>query len=119
MCPRVVVGRVSKLCAEEKTALRVTRAQWRGVASRSFWIYISCVRPLAYLSKFCAVSGQLVHEPHSDVPSASLFDNFVYGAPAIVPVLFPNLALLAGIGLWILDIAPVHAVRPQHTSEPI
>ena len=35
-------------------------------------------------------------------PSASLFDNFVYGAPAMAPLLFPNLALLAFIGLWCL-----------------
>ena len=33
-------------------------------------------------------------------PSASTFDNFVYGAPALAPLLFPNLALLALIGLW-------------------
>jgi hypothetical protein len=35
-------------------------------------------------------------------PSASLFDNFVYGAPSLAPMLFPNLALLAFIGLWVL-----------------
>jgi hypothetical protein len=35
-------------------------------------------------------------------PSASLFDNFVYGAPSLAPLLFPNLALLAFIGLWVL-----------------
>jgi len=28
------------------------------------------------------------------------FDNFVYGAPAMAPLLFPNLALLVFIGLW-------------------
>jgi hypothetical protein len=33
-------------------------------------------------------------------PSASRFDNFVYGAPAMAPLLFPNLALLVFIGLW-------------------
>ncbi len=33
-------------------------------------------------------------------PSASRFDNFVYGAPAMAPLLFPNLALLVLIGLW-------------------
>jgi hypothetical protein len=33
-------------------------------------------------------------------PSASQFDNFVYGAPAMAPLLFPNLALLVFIGLW-------------------
>lgn len=29
-----------------------------------------------------------------------LFDRFVYGAPAMAPLLFPNLALLTFIGLW-------------------
>jgi hypothetical protein len=35
-----------------------------------------------------------------DGPSPSLFDNLVYGAPALAPLLFPNLALLALLGLW-------------------
>src|SRR5262249_49752018 len=35
-------------------------------------------------------------------PSPDRFDNFVYGAPALAPMLFPNLALLCGIGLWVL-----------------
>jgi hypothetical protein len=35
-------------------------------------------------------------------PSPSQFDNFVYGAPAMAPLLFPNLVLLALLGLWIL-----------------
>lgn len=34
--------------------------------------------------------------------SASLFESFVYGAPSLAPLLFPNLALLAGLGLWVL-----------------
>ena len=33
-------------------------------------------------------------------PSTSTFDNFVYGAPALAPLLFPNLVLLALIGIW-------------------
>jgi hypothetical protein len=33
-------------------------------------------------------------------PSASMFDNFVYGAPAMAPLLFPNLSLLVLIALW-------------------
>ncbi len=36
--------------------------------------------------------------------SASWFDNFVYGTPALAPLLFPNLALLAFIGLWSLRL---------------
>jgi hypothetical protein len=34
-------------------------------------------------------------------PAASVWDNFVEGTPALAPLLFPNLVLLAGIGLWV------------------
>ena len=37
-----------------------------------------------------------------DGPSESVLDNFVYGAPSLAPLLFPNLVLLASIGLWTL-----------------
>ncbi len=33
-------------------------------------------------------------------PSIHAFDNFVYGAPPLAPLLFPNLVLLGLIGLW-------------------
>ncbi len=40
-------------------------------------------------------------------PSSDTFDNFVYGAPALAPMLFPNLALPCAIGLWVLrDFLP-------------
>lgn len=32
----------------------------------------------------------------------TLFDRAVHGAPVFAPLLFPNLALLAGIGVWVL-----------------
>ncbi len=35
-------------------------------------------------------------------PSPDAFDNFVFGAPALAPMLFPNLSLLCGLGLWVL-----------------
>ncbi len=35
-------------------------------------------------------------------PSVTAFDNFVFGAPALAPMLFPNLSLLCGLGLWVL-----------------
>lgn len=35
-------------------------------------------------------------------PSGSWWNNFIYGAPALAPLLFPNLVVLAGMGLWIL-----------------
>ena len=33
-------------------------------------------------------------------PSASLWDNLIFGAPVFAPLLFSNLAVLAAIGLW-------------------
>jgi hypothetical protein len=35
-------------------------------------------------------------------PATRLWDNLVNGAPPLAPLLFPNLSLLAGIGLWTL-----------------
>jgi hypothetical protein len=34
--------------------------------------------------------------------SPRVIDNFVFGAPALAPLLLPNLSLLCGIGLWVL-----------------
>jgi hypothetical protein len=34
--------------------------------------------------------------------SPSLWENFVFGAPPLAPLLFPNLVLLGFIGLWVL-----------------
>ena len=34
-------------------------------------------------------------------PSAQWQDNFIEGTPVLAPLLFPNLVLLAGIGLWV------------------
>jgi hypothetical protein len=33
-------------------------------------------------------------------PSIHAFDNFIYGAPPLAPLLFPNLAALGAISLW-------------------
>lgn len=35
-------------------------------------------------------------------PSPDAFDNLVFGAPALAPMLLPNLSLLCGIALWVL-----------------
>src|SRR5262245_24067585 len=51
-------------------------------------------------------------------PSPDTFDNFVFGAPALAPMLFPNLALLCGIGLWVLrDHLP--RSEPPEPASPI
>jgi hypothetical protein len=35
-------------------------------------------------------------------PAPSLLDNVIYGAPVLAPLLFPNLAALTLLGLWVL-----------------
>lgn len=53
---------------------------------------------------FVGIAGFYLHTAANlDGPSESLFDNFVYGAPSLAPLLFPNLVLLASIGLWTLQ----------------
>ncbi len=47
----------------------------------------------------------------AETASGLLRDRIVYGAPVFAPLLFPNLALLAGIGLW--DLAA--KVGPEAT----
>ncbi len=45
-------------------------------------------------------------------PSPRLWDNFLLGAPALAPLLFPSLVLLACIGLWVLG-EPRPAICPS------
>lgn len=53
-------------------------------------------------------------------PSPSQFDNFVYGAPAMAPLLFPNLALLAFLGLWVLRRhVPADSAERQSDALPL
>lgn len=37
-------------------------------------------------------------------PSIHMFNNFIYGAAPLAPLLFPNLMLLALIGIWQLRL---------------
>jgi hypothetical protein len=39
-------------------------------------------------------------------PSIHAFDNFIYGAPPLAPLLFPNLVVLGLVGLWRLRKMP-------------
>jgi hypothetical protein len=52
-------------------------------------------------------------------PSPSWFENFVNGTPALAPLLFPNLALLAGLGLVVLaGQLPAQASTPSALPAP-
>ncbi|MGE0353815.1 MAG: hypothetical protein AB7I33_04795 [Gemmatimonadales bacterium] len=49
----------------------------------------------------------------------SVFDRVVYGAPAFAPLLFPDLAALAGIGLWAFArrLQPARADAPSRSPD--
>jgi hypothetical protein len=44
-----------------------------------------------------------------DGPSRNMLNNIIHGAPVLAPLLFPNLVLLAFIGLWVMS---------RHLPEP-
>jgi hypothetical protein len=48
-------------------------------------------------------------------PASSLWDRFLYGAPAFAPLLFADLAILGALGLWGLERA-LPGTRPEHPS---
>jgi hypothetical protein len=92
-------------------------AEWVPVASSAFAVGFLLVPFLvrvtrAYLLPCAAVLavqvavGFLGFYYHTSAnlrgPSPSRFDNFVYGTPALAPLLFPNLALLTCLALGVL-----------------
>ena len=55
------------------------------------------------LQVFVGVAGFLFHlEADMNGVGKNLLEKIVHGAPVFAPLLFPNLAILAGIGLWVL-----------------
>jgi hypothetical protein len=57
---------------------------------------------------------------HADLVAAGggLMERVVHGAPILVPMLFPNLAVLAGIGLWALARTPFPAPEAPPQNRP-
>jgi hypothetical protein len=62
--------------------------------------YVLCFLVLL-LETLVGLTGFALHL-HADMVAegGSLFERVVHGAPIFAPMLFPNLSLLAGIGLW-------------------
>ena len=50
-------------------------------------------------------------------PSIHMFDNFIYGAAPIAPLLFPNLMVLGTIGLWQLSVLERGPLRAESQTE--
>jgi hypothetical protein len=87
-----------------------------------FRIAPSYVRICGYLMVFegaVGLAGFALHI-HADLhgPTRSLRDNFLHGAPAFAPLLFPNLAMLAGIGLWSMNRNPGHTPAAESITAP-
>ena len=68
-----------------------------------FGYVLLCV-PVLLLEALVGLAGFVFHL-RADwlAEGGSLFQRIVHGAPVFAPMLFPNLALLAGIGLWALQ----------------
>jgi hypothetical protein len=74
-----------------------------------------CSGVLAVQAAVGIVGGALHVVANLDARADSLYERFIYGAPAFAPLLFVDLALLAGIGLW--QIASTR-VEPVLVSPP-
>lgn len=65
--------------------------------------FLSLCGVILFLEAAVGVWGFVLHATANlEGPSVHAFDNFVYGAPPLAPLLFPNLVLLGFIGLWCL-----------------
>ena len=64
-------------------------------------VYIDLCALVLVIGAAVGVWGFVLHATANLAgPSIHAFDNFVYGAPPMAPLLFPNLMLLGIIGLW-------------------
>jgi hypothetical protein len=67
------------------------------VTRKFLWL---CAAVLA-AQALVGIVGFLLHaEANRGGPSPAWFENLIHGAPPLAPLLFPNLVLLAAIGLW-------------------
>ena|ERR1700719_677207 len=77
--------------------------------------YIDLCAAILFLEAGVGVWGFVLHAAGNlRGPSLHAYENFIYGAPPMAPLLFPNLKLLAVIGLWqlrTLDAGEIRASR--------
>jgi hypothetical protein len=64
-------------------------------------LFVDLCAAILLLEAAVGLWGFILHaEGNLRGPSIHAFDNFVYGAPPMAPLLFPNLMVLGIIGLW-------------------
>jgi len=64
--------------------------------------YMRFVWMVLALEIVVGVAGFALHLTANLGGPSGMWENFLYGAPIFSPLLFPNLALLAGIAVWVL-----------------
>jgi len=86
------------------------------VTQRFVWVsagLLGVQAAVGVLGFFLHMSGNLAGV------SPTLWENIVFGAPPLAPLLFPNLVLLAFIGLWVLHpLLPASATTASQTDHP-
>jgi hypothetical protein len=80
--------------------------------------YLRMCAVVMVLQAAVGIAGFVLHlsaDWHAVGPT--LFDRVIHGAPVFAPLLFPNLALLAGIGMWVLHQKLPATVSPLHQHQ--
>ncbi len=64
------------------------------------------------LNFFVGITGSLFHLiADLQIPATRQIDRFLYGAPLLAPLLFPNLSLLAILGIWKISNRPTESTK--------
>jgi hypothetical protein len=97
-------------------------AEWIPVVSSAFAVgflltlflthatsrYLAVCAFILLIQAGVGVAGFVLHAAANlKGPAASIFQNVIDGAPPLAPLLFPNLVVLALIGLWVLSKAEI------------
>lgn len=81
-------------------------------------VYIDLCAAVLVLEAAVGLWGFALHATGNlQGPSVHAFDNFIYGAPPMAPLLFPNLMLLGIIGLWQLRNNENYLLDTPFTTE--
>ena len=80
--------------------------------SRATYAYLALCAFVLVIQALVGVAGFVFHAAANlRGPSASVFQNLINGAPPLAPLLFPNLAALALVGLWVFS----RQIGPKNT----
>jgi len=81
--------------------------------------FIALCAAVLVVESLVGVWGFALHAEHNlGGPSVHAFDNFIYGAPPMAPLLFPNLSVLGMIALWQLGRrhkSPAAEISPEES----